>query len=80
MCQFVDAPTRNNALLNLLITNNIDLIIRDNLGNRDHRVITFFHMKRRHEGSARTFIFKRANFSKWGPILHDIKLDQIQKI
>ena len=45
MFQMVDAPTRNNALLDLLITNNTDLItdveIRGNLGNSNHRSIGF---------------------------------------
>lgn len=60
MCKLVYAPTRKNALLDLLITNNTDLTadmeIRDNLGNSDPRVVTFRenHIKRWQKGSART--------------------------
>lgn len=43
LCQLLDILTSNNAQLDLLITNNIDMItdveMRDNLENSDHRII-----------------------------------------
>lgn len=45
MSQFVDSPTGKNALQDLLITNNSDLVadveIQDNLGTSNHRINTF---------------------------------------
>lgn len=79
MCQLVDAPTRNKALLDWLITSNTELIVyvevRENLGNSDHRVImlTVNYGKRRRKGSTITLHFQRADFTKLCSILHDIK-------
>lgn len=86
MCQLVDTPTRNKALLDLLITNNAELFAdmevrvfndggKSNLGNHNHRVIMFTvnHKKRRHKGRIRTLNFNRANFTKLHFILHNIK-------
>lgn len=64
MCQFTYTPTRNKALIDLLITNNTELIgdveVRDNLQNIDHGAIMFAvnHRKRRQEGKTRTLHFK----------------------
>ena len=81
--QMVDAPTRNNALLDLLITNNTGLItdveIRGNLGNSDHGSIRFSinHTNRKHKGNTKTLDFKRANFPKLRSLLKDFKWDKI---
>lgn len=45
MCQMVEVPASENALLDLLISNDTELItdveVKDTLGNIDYRVITF---------------------------------------
>ncbi|XP_073458774.1 uncharacterized protein [Aquarana catesbeiana] len=83
MGQMVDAPTKNKALLDLLITNNTDLImdveIWGNLGNSDHRSIGFSinHTNRKHKGNTKTLNFKRANFPKPQTLLEDINWGKI---
>lgn len=60
MGQLVNAPTRDKALLDLLITNNTDPIgdveIWRILGNSDRKVITFriSHRKGKHKGNTST--------------------------
>lgn len=79
-CQLVEAPTRNNALLYLLITNKTDLItdveVRYILVESDHNIIVFKinHRKRRQEGSTRTLYFKSSTITKLGSILHNIRV------
>lgn len=66
----VDALTRNNALLDLLITCIPELManveVRDTLGNSDHRAITFTvkHRKSRYKGRKSTINFTSASFTK----------------
>lgn len=74
MCQLVDAPNRNKVLLDLLIAKNPELMadveVGDNLGNIDHRAITFT-VNHRKSGRTFTFDFDKANFTKLRSILHD---------
>lgn len=61
---------RDNVLLGILITNNIELIadveMMGNLGNSDYRLITnaINYRKVRQKGRSRTLHFKRDNFTK----------------
>lgn len=43
MGQFIEGPNRNDALLNLLISHNVELItdVKRKLGNSDHNIISF---------------------------------------
>ena len=45
MVQFIEAPTRNDALLDLIISNHAELItnvqIKEHLGSSDHNMISF---------------------------------------
>ena len=71
---WVESPTRDNALLDLLITNLMaNVKLRDNLDNSDHRVIIFAknYRKMRHEGRRRTLHLKRTSFSKLCSILQN---------
>lgn len=65
MKQLVEASARKHALLDLLISSNVDCItdvqVRDNLGYTDHCVITFSisYMKEKHYGMTRILNTKK---------------------
>ena len=68
MVQFVDTPTRKDALLDLVISNQAELVtnihIKEHLGNSDHNMISFnLSVKQHaHTGKTKTLNFRRANF------------------
>ena len=78
MVQFIEAPTRNDALLDLVISNHVELItnvqIKEHLGSSDHNMISFDVRFRQeiHTGKIKTLYFKRANFPRMRAALQDL--------
>ena len=70
MLQFIEAPTRNYALLDLVISSHAELInnvhIKEHLGSSDHNMISFnvSCKQKKHTGNTKTLNFKRANFPR----------------
>uniref|UniRef100_A0A803KG92 Reverse transcriptase domain-containing protein n=1 Tax=Xenopus tropicalis TaxID=8364 RepID=A0A803KG92_XENTR len=67
--QAVQEPTRNDAILDLVISNNNELIsnicVGEHLGNSDHNMVSFEIMLQRqlYKGVTKTLNFRRADFA-----------------
>uniref|UniRef100_A0A803JG40 Reverse transcriptase domain-containing protein n=1 Tax=Xenopus tropicalis TaxID=8364 RepID=A0A803JG40_XENTR len=67
--QAVQEPTRNDAILDLVISNNNELIsnicVGEHLGNSDHNMVSFEIMlqRQRYKGVTKTLNFRRADFA-----------------
>ncbi|XP_056395052.1 uncharacterized protein LOC130290887 [Hyla sarda] len=83
MGQFVEDPTRCDALLDLIISNKAELVgnvtVRENLGNSAHNIVTFDLKcrKQRQTGKAKTYNFKKANFPGLRAALQDIDWGEV---
>uniref|UniRef100_A0A803JLD2 Reverse transcriptase domain-containing protein n=1 Tax=Xenopus tropicalis TaxID=8364 RepID=A0A803JLD2_XENTR len=67
--QVVQEPTRNESILDLVISNNTELIsnicVGEHLGNSDHNMVSFEIMLQRqlYKGVTKTLNFRRADFA-----------------
>ncbi|KAE8597549.1 hypothetical protein XENTR_v10016507 [Xenopus tropicalis] len=67
--QLVQEPTRNDSILDLVISNNTELIsnicVGEHLGNSDHNMVSFEIMLQRqlYKGVTKTLNFRRADFA-----------------
>uniref|UniRef100_A0A803KBH9 Reverse transcriptase domain-containing protein n=1 Tax=Xenopus tropicalis TaxID=8364 RepID=A0A803KBH9_XENTR len=91
MSQVVEEPTRNHAILDLVISNDPERIanvqVVEPLGNSDHNVISFnvWCRKQIYMGATKTMNFRKANFSSlraalqgidWGIMFSDKNTEQ----
>uniref|UniRef100_A0A803JYA6 Reverse transcriptase domain-containing protein n=1 Tax=Xenopus tropicalis TaxID=8364 RepID=A0A803JYA6_XENTR len=91
MSQVVEEPTRNHAILDLVISNDPERIanvqVVEPLGNSDHNVISFnvWCRKQIYTGATKTMNFRKANFSSlraalqgidWGIMFSDKNTEQ----
>uniref|UniRef100_A0A803K2X2 Reverse transcriptase domain-containing protein n=1 Tax=Xenopus tropicalis TaxID=8364 RepID=A0A803K2X2_XENTR len=91
MSQVVEEPTRNHAILDLVISNDPERIanvqVVEPLGNSDHNVISFdvWCRKQIYTGVTKTMNFRKANFSSlraalqgidWGIMFSDKNTEQ----
>ena len=83
MVQLIEAPTRNDALLDLVISNHAERItnvqIKEHLGSSDHNMILFdvSCKQKPHTGRIKTLNFKRAHFPRMRAALQDLDCQRI---